>query len=165
MRHFVHYPNGGPYPGSCATCGSPKDFFDTGIDSFNNGKVLLCRSCIADLGYNIGFALEAPLRDEIAALQAQIQVLNEMIVRIPNLTEGLIDGIRNRVANFILDVSSSSDSDSPETVPSTPEDHSGDGEGIDYAKSDPEARDELTQYKRPASVPASSSRNKRPDKR
>lgn len=165
MRHFVHYPNGGPYPGSCATCGSPKDFFDTGIDSFNNGKVLLCRSCIADLGYNIGFTLEAPLRDEILSLQAQIQILTETINRIPNLTEGLIDGIRDRVANFILDVSSSSDSHSPKTVSSTPQDHSGNSESIDHSEPSPETRDELAKYKRPTSVSTGPVRNKRPDKR
>lgn len=157
MRHFVHYPNGGPFPGTCGLCGSPKDFFDTGIQHYSGGNVMLCRSCIADLAYNIDFALAAPMAEKTAELEAEIATLETRLKKVPTEIEGLIDGIRNSVANFVLAVSSSDNADSNSPVQDAERSDAGNGQDYKSTKRQPKARTEPAVNQGSAGISASSS--------
>lgn len=112
---FVHYPQGAPHPGICHKCGDYRDLFDLGVDHLD-GNTLLCRRCISNIAGAIGYVKAEPLKDRIAELEAELVSRETIINSIPNHTEELINGVRNLVTNFVLDVSDSSRNDSVSPV-------------------------------------------------
>jgi hypothetical protein len=112
MRQFNYFANGGPFPGSCLSCGNNKELYDMGKDETTNASHLLCTRCVSEIATFTGHILREPAVREHDRLKNQISELEAQLNRMPNLVEGLIDGIRSATADFVLAVSSSSDSDS-----------------------------------------------------
>lgn len=129
MRHFLYFENGGPFPGTCISCGYNKELFDIGGTRIDGGSNLVCIRCIGELAEFIGFAPKKPLLDEITALETTIFFKDKELAKIPNLVDGLINGIRSSVADFIFAVSHGGDADVPPPV----QNDAGAGEGADQA--------------------------------
>ena len=111
-RHFVVFPNGGPFPGTCVGCRSNIDLHDLGADLLSGGNAMLCKQCALDLAVFNGYVPEAPLLAKIAELEQELASREATISNIPNNVEELINGIRSNVTDFILTISSSSDNGS-----------------------------------------------------
>ena len=109
MRQFNYFANGGPYPGTCFSCGNNKELFDMGKDQQTGGSHLLCNKCVSEIASFTGHILREPAMKEHDHLKSHITELEAQLKRVPNLVEGLIDGVRSSVADFVLAVSSSSD--------------------------------------------------------
>lgn len=127
--HFINYEQAAPYPGVCHKCGDYRDLFDLAVDHLD-GTTLLCRLCISNLARAIGFVKAEPLEDRITDLELELNASKVIINSIPKQTEELINGIRNLVTNFILDVSDSSrtrsvQNDSNDSVPDKRDDENG----------------------------------------
>ena len=113
MRHFIYFENGGPFPGTCISCGATKELYDVGGTRFDGGNNLLCKRCIGELAVFTGYVPEAPLAELIELKEEEIGLLNDQLNRIPGEVEELINGIRSRVTDFVFAVSySDSASDS-----------------------------------------------------
>lgn len=109
MRQFNYFANGGPYPGVCLSCGNNKELFDLGKDQQDGRSYLLCTRCVAELASFTGYISKEPAMKEFDHLKAHIRELEAQVKSVPTQVEGLINGIRNSVADFVLAVSSSSD--------------------------------------------------------
>lgn len=130
MRHFIYYENGGPFPGTCLSCGNNKDLYDVGGSRIDGGNNMLCGTCAKELAAFIGYAPEAPLVAEMTSLQNEIVNRDKTIANIPNQVNGLIDGIRNSLADFIFAVSSGDNSNKPAPVQEPEPALSRDDEGV-----------------------------------
>lgn len=108
MRQFNYFANGGPFPGTCLSCGNNKDLYDLGKDEVTNASYLLCNRCVADIAIFTGHILREPAMREHDHLRNHIAELEAQVKRVPDLVEGLINGVRSSVADFVLAVSSSS---------------------------------------------------------
>lgn len=115
MRQFNYFANGGPFPGVCFSCGNNKELYDLGKDQQTGSSYLLCVRCVSEIANFAGYILREPALKEYDHLKSHNAELERQLKAVPQLTEGLIDGIRNSVANFVLAVSSSGNdsSDSP----------------------------------------------------
>ena len=109
MRQFNYFANGGPYPGQCLSCGNNKELFDLGKDQQTGSSYLLCTRCVAEVATFTGYILREPAMREADHLKAHIRELEAQVKSVPAQVEGLINGIRSSVADFVLAVSSSSD--------------------------------------------------------
>lgn len=115
MRQFNYFENGGPYPGTCLSCGNNRELYDLGKDPVDGRSFLLCRQCVSELASFTGYIQREPALREHDHLKAHIRDLEAQVDKVPALIEGLINGVRSSVADFVLAVSSSGDntSDSP----------------------------------------------------
>lgn len=137
MRHFNFYENGGPFPSTCVSCGNNKELFDLGRPlPFNGGSALLCITCSKEIAEFIGYTDPTPLEEELEELTALNVSRETAINRIPNLVEGLIDGIRGKLTDFVFAVSYEPDIDQPEDVQNAPVDDGGDSESGSGTKQD-----------------------------
>jgi hypothetical protein len=125
MRQFNYFANGGPFPGTCLSCGNNKELYDLGKDEQTNSSHLLCTRCIGELATTTGYTLRSIAMREAEHLKAHNKELESQLKAVPAQIEGLIDGIRNNVANFVLAVSSSDDSNNSKAVQDDPTNGSG----------------------------------------
>lgn len=105
MRHFIFHENGGPFPGTCISCGATKELYDIGGTRFDGGSNLLCKRCAGELAVFIGYAELAPLEEQIYNLEADVEAHEQELARVPEHVEELINGIRSSVTDFIFAVS------------------------------------------------------------
>jgi len=116
MRHFLYFENGGPFPGTCISCGDNKHLYDIQGTRFDGGNNLVCKKCVGELAVFAGYAELAPLEDDIHNLRAEIETLETQLNRVPTLVEDLINGIRNSVTDFVFAVSYSDSIDLAEST-------------------------------------------------
>lgn len=116
MRQFNFFANGGPFPGSCLSCGNNKELYDLGKDQQAGSSYLLCTRCVAEIADFTGYIQREPALREHDHQKAHIAKLEAQLASVPTLVEGLINGIRSSVADFVLTVSSSSNSGSDSPV-------------------------------------------------
>jgi hypothetical protein len=116
MRQFNYFANGGPFPGTCFSCGNNKDLYDLGKDQQSGATYLLCTRCISEIASFNGYILREPAMKEYDHLKQHNHELEAQLKAVPTLVEGLIDGIRSSVSDFVLAVSSSGDSGSSAPV-------------------------------------------------
>lgn len=116
MRQFNYFANGGPFPGQCLSCGNNKELYDLGKDQQTGSSYLLCTRCVSEIASFTGHILREPAVRELNHLKAHIRELENQVKSVPAQVEGLINGIRSSVADFVLAVSSSSDGDSRVSV-------------------------------------------------
>lgn len=109
MRQFNYFANGGPYPGVCLSCGNNKELYDMGKDPVDGRSFLVCTRCVAEIASFTGYILREPAMREHDHLKKHIKDLETKLDKVPNLVEGLINGVRSSVADFVLAVSSSDD--------------------------------------------------------
>ena len=109
MRQFNYFANGGPYPGTCLSCGNNKELFDLGKAEADGSSHLLCTRCIAELAEHTGYTRKDVAVKEIDHMKAHIKDLEQQLKAVPNNVEELINGIRSSVADFVLTVSDGSD--------------------------------------------------------
>lgn len=126
MRHFNFFENGGPYPATCVGCGNVKELYDLGRElPFQGGAALICINCVRDLSEAIGYVDPTTLEEELEEL-SRLNVSHETsLSRIPKLTEGLIDGIRSQLTDFIFAVSYDGLDSEPEAIQNIPADDAG----------------------------------------
>ena len=105
MRHFNYFENGGPFPGTCISCGATKQLFDLGGTRIDGGNNLLCKKCSVELALFLGYVEEEPLLEQIYVLEADVEAHELELARVPNHVEELINGIRSSVTDFIFAVS------------------------------------------------------------
>lgn len=105
MRHFNYFENGGPFPGTCVSCGATKQLFDIGGTRIDGGSNLLCKKCSVELALFIGYVEEEPLLEQIYVLEADVEAHERELARVPDHVEELINGIRSSVTDFIFAVS------------------------------------------------------------
>jgi hypothetical protein len=105
MRHFNYFENGGPFPGTCISCGANKHLYDVQGTRVNGGSNLLCRKCVGELALFTGYAEEAPYEEAAAKAMQRITDLEQELSKIPDHVEDLINGIRSRVTDFVFAVS------------------------------------------------------------
>jgi hypothetical protein len=105
MRQYNVFENGAPFPGTCVGCRSNIKLFDLGVDLMSGGNAMLCLQCVNDLAEFTGQAPKQPLLNEIAALKAEIVSRETELAKVPSLVEGLINGIRSSVTDFVFAVS------------------------------------------------------------
>ena len=110
-RHFTFFANGGPFPGTCLSCGYDKELFDLGGTRSGGGNNLFCVRCARELAEFMGYAEKATFEAEIEALKSTITSREAELNKVPNLVDGLINGIRSSVTDFIFAVSYSDNSD------------------------------------------------------
>lgn len=124
MKQYVYFSKGAPFPGTCVACRSNKDLFDLGSDLISGGNAMICRQCVNSLAEFTGQAPKQPFLDEIAQLKKDIVSRETELAKVPTLVEGLIDGIRGSVTDFVFAVSYSDSVSSEEPVrepkPSSP---------------------------------------------
>lgn len=129
MRHFNYFENGGPAPSACLSCGRDKELFDLGRElPYGGGMAQVCMVCVKELALFIGFAEEAPLKKLISELEDSIDDLDGQLNKVPNLVDGLINGIRGSVTDFIFAVSYGIDADKPAPVQDATSSDSGEHE-------------------------------------
>jgi hypothetical protein len=115
MRHFNYFENGGPAPSQCISCGAVKELFDIG-QLLTGGSAQICLRCTQELATFIGYVEAAPLNLEIDLLKNDIEAHEIELARVPDKVEGLINGIRSSVTDFIFAVSYGVDADKPAPV-------------------------------------------------
>lgn len=117
MRHFNYFENGGPAPSSCLSCGNPKQLFDLGREiPVAGGMAQVCRTCVIELAAAVGYIEAAPIQAIVKSAKEDIARLEQEIQKIPNLVDGLINGIRSSVTDFIFAISYSDNPSEPEVV-------------------------------------------------
>lgn len=116
MRHFNYFENGGPTPSSCLSCGGNKKLFDLGRELLQGGMAQLCMNCVKELATFVGYAEKEPLLTQIGILEADVEAHEIELAKVPDLVDGLINGIRNSVTDFIFAVSYSDNSNQPAPV-------------------------------------------------
>ena len=109
MRQFNYFANGGPFPGTCLSCGNNKELYDLGKDEVTNASYLLCTRCVSEIAGFTDHIKREPAMRELDHLKAHIRELEAQVAAVPNLVEELINGVRSSVADFVLAVSSSGD--------------------------------------------------------
>lgn len=95
---------------------------------------MICAQCVNDLAEFTGQAPKQPLLDEIAKLKAEIVSRETDLAKIPNEVEGLINGIRNSVTDFIFAVSYSGSVSSEEPIQDPEPSSDRPGEVVEDAK-------------------------------
>jgi hypothetical protein len=110
MRHFNYFENGGPAPSTCISCGAVKELFEIG-QLLSGGMAQLCKKCVHELAVFNGYALEAPLQEQIGLLENDVEAHEIELARVPDKVEELINGIRSSVTDFIFAVSYGVDAD------------------------------------------------------
>ena len=105
MRHFIFHENGGPFPGSCMSCNNNRELFDVGGQPVSGGTNLLCKRCVTELATFIGFVEEEPLIEQINLLESDLEAHEIELAKVPDLVDGLINGIRSSLTDFIFAVS------------------------------------------------------------
>lgn len=125
MRHFNYFENGGPFPGTCLSCGNNKDLYDIGGTRIDGGTNMLCGTCSREIAAFLGYVEAAPIEQQLAGMKADIAALEENLNKVPNLVDGLINGIRSSVTDFIFAVSYSDNPSEPEALPDLPVANSG----------------------------------------
>lgn len=115
-RHFIYFENGGPFPGVCQSCGNNKTLYDLGGQALAGGSNLLCKKCVIEIATFIGYVEEEPLREQMYNLEADIEAHERELARVPDLVDGLINGIRSSVTDFVFAVSYSDHIDRVEDV-------------------------------------------------
>lgn len=115
MRHFNYFENGGPAPSQCISCGAVKELFEVG-QLLTGGMAQICLRCSQELAHFIGYVEAAPLKLEIDLLKNDIEAHEIELARVPEKVEGLINGIRSSVTDFIFAVSYGVDADKPAAV-------------------------------------------------
>ena len=129
MRHFNYFENGGPAPSSCLSCGAPKKLFDLGREiPVAGGMAQICFTCVVELAAVAGYAEKVPLDAQLASAKADIARLEQELSKVPNLVDGLINGIRTSVTDFVFAVSYSDDIDKSESVQDVAVSNSGEHE-------------------------------------
>lgn len=138
MRHFNFHANGGPFPSTCVGCGRNKELFELGRAlPFQGGAALLCMTCVKELAEFIGYTDPTTLEEELDEL-SRLNVSHETsLKRIPELTEGLIDGIRSQLTDFIFAVSYDGLDSEPEAIQNVPRDDAGNSYSGPSAKPKP----------------------------
>lgn len=116
MRQFNVFENGAPFPGTCVGCRSNIKLFDLGADLISGGNAMICLQCVNDLAEFVGQTPKQPLLDEIAKLKAEIVSRETELNKVPELVEGLINGIRGSVTDFVFAVSYSDSSSSEKPI-------------------------------------------------
>lgn len=116
MKHYNFFTTSAPYPGVCVGCRSNKDLFDLGADLLSGGNAMLCLQCVNSLAEFTGQAPKQPYLDEIAQLKKDIVSRETELASVPAQVEGLINGIRSSVTDFIFAVSYSGSVSSEEPV-------------------------------------------------
>jgi hypothetical protein len=159
MRQYNVFENGAPFPGTCVGCRSNIKLFDLGVDLMSGGNAMLCLQCINDLAEFTGQAPKQPLLNEIAALKAEIVSRETELAKVPDLVEGLINGIRSSVTDFVFAVSYSDSVSGAEPVqqpePSKPRPN----KIVKDAKRDNQASEQSAFHERPHGVPTNPSRH------
>lgn len=117
MRHFIYFENGGPFPGTCLSCGTTTELYHLDRDLLSGGVALLCKRCAVELAEFMGYAPIADTKRTIQELEETVESLQIKLNNIPNEVETLIDSIRNSVASFVLSISSKPKPDGDKTVP------------------------------------------------
>ena len=115
MRHFNYFQNGGPAPSQCISCGAVKELFEVG-QLLTGGMAQICLRCSQELATFIGYVEAAPMQLEIDLLKNDIEAHEMELARVPEKVEGLINGIRSSVTDFIFAVSYGIDADKPAPV-------------------------------------------------
>lgn len=115
MRHFNYFENGGPAPSSCISCGAVKELFEIG-QLFQGGMAQICKKCVHELSVFNDYAPKAPYEGALAEAAGRITGLESDLNKVPNLVDGLINGIRSSVTDFIFAVSYSDDANKPAPV-------------------------------------------------
>jgi hypothetical protein len=82
----------------------------------SGGHALICLRCIDELAAFTGNAPKQPYEDKIATLEAEIVSRETELNKVPSLVEGLIDGIRSTVTDFVFAVSDSSSPSSEKPI-------------------------------------------------
>jgi hypothetical protein len=131
--HFHHYMQGAPLPGTCMKCGNNQDIYDLGVEAYD-GNALICGRCVRDLAMFIGWAEEAPLREEIVSRETTIANLEEQLAKVPNNVEELINGIRSSVTDFVFAVSYSDSPSSEKPIRKSKSDGSGNSKVVEDAE-------------------------------
>jgi hypothetical protein len=116
MKHYNFFTTSAPYPGVCVGCRSNKDLFDLGADLLSGGNAMLCLQCVNNLAEFTGQAPKQPFLDEITQLKKDIVSRETELASVPAQVEGLINGIRSSVTDFIFAVSYSGSVSSEEPV-------------------------------------------------
>ena len=129
MRHFNYFENGGPAPSSCISCGAVKQLFEVG-QLFQGGMAQICKKCVHELATFIGYVEEAPMLETINLLESDLEAHEIELARVPEKVEGLINGIRSSVTDFIFAVSYGVDADQSAPVQDNPE-----PSGVEYKTS------------------------------
>lgn len=121
MRHFNFFKENAPFPGTCVACGVNKELFNLERDMpFQGGLAMICKKCVTELAENIGYTDPTSLEEELEEL-SRLNVSRETSLnRVPNLVEGLVDGIRNQLTDFIFAVSYDGLDGEPENVQDAP---------------------------------------------
>jgi hypothetical protein len=125
MRHFNYFENGGPAPSSCISCGAVKELFEVG-QLLTGGMAQICLRCSKELDTFIGYVEEAPMLETINLLESDLEAHEIELARVPDKVEGLINGIRSSVTDFIFAVSYGVDAD--KSAPVQDDSDSGSGE-------------------------------------
>jgi hypothetical protein len=115
MRHFNYFENGGPAPSSCISCGAVKELLEIGQLAYG-GMAQVCVKCVKELAIFVGYDDKAPLEERIGILEADVEAHEIELARVPDKVEGLINGIRSSVTDFIFAVSYGVDADKPAPV-------------------------------------------------
>ncbi len=159
MTHYNFFPQGAPYPGICVACRSNKDLFDLGADLLSGGNAMLCLQCVNNLAEFTGQAPKQPFLDEIAQLKKEIVSRETELAKVPDLVEGLINGIRSSVTDFVFAVSYGDSVSSEEPVqqpePSKPRPN----KIVKDAKRHDKALEQSFSNKRPNGVPTDPNRH------
>jgi glutaredoxin len=129
MRHFNYFENGGPAPSSCISCGAVKELLEIGQLAYG-GMAQVCVKCVKELATFVGYAEEYPLQEIIKKQQDDARLYIEQLAKVPNLVDGLINGIRSSVTDFVFAVSYSNNADKPEPVQDVAVDDSGTDKNI-----------------------------------
>jgi hypothetical protein len=132
MRHFNYFQNGGPAPSQCIACGAVKELFEVG-QLLTGGMAQICLRCSQELASFIGYVEAAPIQATIEAAKADIAKLEQDLAKVPSLVDGLINGIRSSVTDFVFAVSYSDDADKPVPVQADAKPDSGANEGSETA--------------------------------
>jgi hypothetical protein len=119
MRHFNYFENGGPAPSSCISCGAVKELFEVGQLQLG-GMAQVCRKCVIELAIFVGYVEAKPIQEALDGAKEDIARLEQDLKKVPNLVDGLIDGIRSNITDFIFAVSYSDNADKPAPVQDAP---------------------------------------------
>jgi len=162
MRHFGYYPNGGPFPGTCALCGINKELWDTAVEHARGGSFMICTGCISELAENINYGPRAPYEETIAEKNSEINKLTELLDAVPTFTEGFINGVRSNLTDFVLAVSNSGVRNVESPVQDSGRSNAADNEGDKPADVGAKAPVESSSVKGSTSVPATDSSKRNP---
>jgi hypothetical protein len=100
----------------------------------SGGNAMICLQCVNNLAEFTGQAPKQSFIDEIAVLKKEIVSRETELAKVPALVEGLIDGIRGVVTDFVFAVSYSDSVSSEEPVSDPKPSDARPGEVVEDAK-------------------------------